>query len=120
VPEQPVFPTAHEFKAQFPNVDPGHEAAVLPDYPETAEETGARTARTIALLCERYEGNIVLASHGAAIWGLARGLVADASVHPALCCLIRIVGHDNTWTVEADGTDVSHLSVTDAGPLRLH
>jgi len=110
-PVEPDFISTAELAVRLPRIDLGYSTAVTPQYPETEADTLARTARTIRSLIARWQGNLLLVSHGAAIHGLCSALIEGRPhIHPALCCLIKIVERDGRWTVERDGTDIAHLS----------
>lgn len=118
------FPDRHdllspgELAALLPGIDAGYAGQVQPVYPEDRSALERRTAETMRRLTTQYPGNLLLVAHGGSINGLARALDPGASVHTALCCLIRIVGCEGAWAVEADGSDTSHLTQAQ-GAVRL-
>lgn len=118
-PYPPDFIPTQELARQFAGIDLSYQTAVTPAYPETETQMLSRTARTIQCLLHRHPGNLVLVGHGGAIWGLCQGLVkGNLSLHPTLCCLIKLAGCNHQWIVEKNGTDTSHLSCPEAGPAQ--
>lgn len=118
-PVPPTFSDPAEMARRFPRVDPTYQSAVQPKYPETREDMLARTARTVQELARNFPGNLSLVGHGGSMGGLCAGLVGgNPTVHPALCCLVKVAGRNGGWILEADGSDTSHLSQVEQ-PLRL-
>lgn len=111
-PDTSDFLPLPELSARFPGlVDDAYVAAVAPAFPETPETARRRAAETARLLAKKYSGNLVLVGHGGSLHGLCEGLLgARAPIHTALCCLVKIVEREGRRFLEADGTDVSHLS----------
>lgn len=100
---------------KFPKIDlssPVGEAR----YPETWQDCLHRTAQTAQNLVEAYPNqDLLFVGHGASVLGTALGLVptlAETDIHASLCCLVKLVRHDNKWIVELDG-DISHLDETE-------
>lgn len=100
---------------KFPKIDlssPIGEAR----YPETWQDCLDRTAKTAQSLVAAYPNqDLLFVGHGASVLGTALGLVptlAETDIHASLCCLVKLVRHDNKWIVELDG-DVSHLDQTE-------
>lgn len=114
-PINPTFMPREEMVKRFPRVDQAYVSAVTPAYPEDKEGLKSRTARVVQELTRRYEGNLLLVSHGGAISSLCASLVANGnSVHAACCCLIQLSERDALWTLTRDGRDTSHLSLTES------
>jgi broad specificity phosphatase PhoE len=115
------FPDTRDFlpvpvlKSLYPEIDPAYRSAVQPAFPESPEQARERAAATARHLAARYDGNLLLVAHGGCMHGLCEGLLgAPASISTPLCGLIRIAQRGDQWSLEADGSDTSHL----ARPIR--
>lgn len=103
---------------QYPAIDLSYTSRVLPQYPESEEVMSMRMAETAKRLAAEFSENILLVTHGAFVVEGTAGLVGrKAAVNPALCCLVKLVRHSETWEMELNG-DISHLSCTPE-PVRL-
>ncbi len=117
-PDRHDLLSAAELAEMLPGIDADYPGQVHPAYPEDSEAMLRRTAEVMRHLTGRYEGNLLLVAHGGSINGLARALAPSASVHTALCCLVRLAERAGAWVLEADGSDTSHLTQAQ-GTVRL-
>lgn len=108
-PVRPDYLPVAVLAARFPLVNAAYRSLVVPAYPE--ESLLARAAQTIDRLTRQYPGNLLLVCHGAPVEGIARALAPDGPTpHINLCCIVKLVERAGVWTMEADGSDISHLS----------
>ncbi|MBV9390106.1 MAG: histidine phosphatase family protein [Chroococcidiopsidaceae cyanobacterium CP_BM_ER_R8_30] len=99
----------------FPRIDRSYISRVVAEYPETGEEALERSGKTARILVDEFSEDILLVGHGASVMGATMGLVGGigkSEVNAALCCLVKIVRHDQEWVMELNG-DTSHLSQTE-------
>lgn len=100
---------------QFPRIDLSYNSRVVANYPETGEQVFHRAGETAKLLAAEFLESILLVGHGASVLGATMGLmgaVIKPEVNAALCCLFKLVHHDEEWVMELNG-DTSHLSQTE-------
>jgi transcription factor C subunit 7 len=113
----PTDPDLHgqvELARAFEHVDSDHEPRAPVSYSESRGELRARMRGLVDDLIARYEGNLLIVGHGGSIHGLCMELVGeDQSVHTCCCCLIEISRNGKGWELHRDGTDTSHLSITE-------
>ena len=65
-------------------------------------------------LTERYEGNLLIVGHGGSIYALCQAVISEEpGIHTCCCCLIEMAGNADGWELRRDGSDTSHLSVTE-------
>lgn len=114
-PVPPRLLSAAELARHLPRIVPTEVDAPRPSYPETEVAMLDRTRGVMRALLERFTGSLLMVGHGGSIQGLGRALCADTpALHTPFCCLIKWIGADGAWRLEADGRDVSHLSRPDA------
>ncbi|PSB10972.1 histidine phosphatase family protein [Pleurocapsa sp. CCALA 161] len=98
----------------YPAIDWSYQSQIYPQYPETKADVNRRTAATIKQLLSQYDEDILIVGHGASVFGVTQGLVAnipDAKI--ALCSLTKVVGNVDNWNLEFYA-DTSHLSQTES------
>lgn len=97
----------------FPRIDTSYNSRVIAEYPETAEQSLARSGKTATILADEFSPeDILLVGHGASVMGATIGLVGEVAktqVKASLCCLVKVVRQDPEWVLELSG-DTSHLS----------
>jgi len=99
---------------QFEHVDPKHEPRAPVSYPESRPEARVRMHGLFMDLTERYDGNLLIVGHGGSIFALCRALICEEpGLHTPCCCLIEMAGNADGWELRRDGSDTSHLSVTE-------
>ncbi len=96
---------------RFPRIDVTYQSRTQPQFPETWNQTVARVESTVKQLVDEFPAPFLIVGHGASVVSAARGLLGNpsADVHCALCCLVKLVRHGQTWMMELNG-DTSHLS----------
>lgn len=100
---------------QYPRIDLSYNYRVVANYPETGEQALNRAGETAKLLAAEFPEDILLVGHGASVLGATMGLLGgttEPEVNAALCCLVKLVHHDQEWVMELNG-DTSHLSQTE-------
>lgn len=103
-PANPMKWSLADRKRQFPRVDDSHQSVVQPEYPEDWDATRLRSARTLALLVEKYEGNFVCIGHGATVSSMTWDLLPDyPKMGPGLCTLNRIDCRGDQWCIGSQG-----------------
>jgi transcription factor C subunit 7 len=113
-PRDPELPDAPTLAREFPAVDPDWRSLVPPRYPEDDAGAEERAARTMAALLGAHRGTVVCVSHGGAISLFCKALLGHGGgVHPRLCALIHLQYRDGAWLLRRDGSDGSHLSITE-------
>lgn len=111
----PETQTPEMLARQFPRLDLDYRSRVDARYPETETQALSRAGQTARVLAAEFSGDLLLVGHGASVLGMARGLVGDdCYVHACLCCLVRVSRRGSQWRLERDGTDMSHLSHSEA------
>lgn len=109
MPEKLPLEVLHQ---QYPRIDLSHEIrGAIPEYPETAEQALKRSGETAKRLAEAFPEDILLVGHGASVLGATMGILSvttEPEIKAALCCLVKIVRHEQEWIVELNG-DTSHL-----------
>lgn len=112
--ESPEIQTPDFLRTAYPAIDWSYQSYLYPQYPETKAEANQRTAATIQQLVSKHSEDILLVGHGASVYGLTKGLVADPpDFKVALCCLTKVVRNGNNWDLEFYA-DTSHLSQTES------
>jgi broad specificity phosphatase PhoE len=95
---------------RFPRIDAKYRSAVIPQYPESAEEAFARAGQTGRILADTCKGDLLIVGHGHSVTGMAKGFMGEeCEISCGLCALVKIVRHEGRSTLELDG-DVRHLS----------
>ena len=116
---EPERLSVEELQQRFPCIDSGYTSRVIPQYPETNEKVLERTAQTARLLTQEFAEDILLVGHGASVVGSTWGLIpGQPEVNAALCCLVKLVRHEEKWVMKLNG-DTSHLSQTE-DVIRFH
>ncbi|MEQ8998571.1 MAG: histidine phosphatase family protein [Coleofasciculus sp. B1-GNL1-01] len=116
---EPERLSVEELQQRFPCIDSGYTSRVIPQYPETNEKVLERTAQTARLLTTEFGDDILLVGHGASVVGATWGLIpGQPEVNAALCCLVKLMRHEEKWVMELNG-DTSHLSQTE-DVIRFH
>jgi broad specificity phosphatase PhoE len=124
------FPVKPEFEPWYMNagdlvgeglVDTQYRALVAPNHPETQATTVARARRAIFALLERFEGDLLIVTHGGIVHGLAKALVPTAVLLPHFAAIMEIrCDSAGRWSVSKDGSDLSHLEGNaDSSILRM-
>jgi broad specificity phosphatase PhoE len=68
----------------------------------------------VAVIDLGYNYHPLIVAHGGSILAICRALLGpDTNVHTCCCCLIQISRNGSGWELVRDGTDTSHLSVTE-------
>lgn len=97
----------------YPRIDGNYRSLIIPKYPESQAEVNQRTGEIARLLVAKFSDDILLVGHGASVWGTTAGLVGgNPHVHTSLCCLVKLILHQNTWQMKLNG-DTSHLTQTE-------
>jgi broad specificity phosphatase PhoE len=110
MPKMPDRQPFSVLQQQFSRIDPGYVSRVVPEYPETGEVALARAGETARILAAEFSGNLLLVGHGASVMGATTGILGTpVQVNASLCCLIKLVRHQERWSIELNG-DTSHLS----------
>jgi broad specificity phosphatase PhoE len=110
---RPLFPGP--FAETLKMKDPGYISAVTPVYPETIDTVRERGIACMDHILNNFSGNILCVSHGGVLWELMSGLTGQQqSIEVPFCCIIHLTLTDDGWTLERNGSDVSHLSITDS------
>lgn len=99
---------------RYPRINLNYRDRVVPQYPETQETVMERTAQTIQKLVAQFCEDLLIVGHGASVLGTARGLLGRSPMlNASFCCLVKLVRHDQSWTMELNG-DTSHLSCSES------
>ena len=108
--ESPETHPQEFLQQKFPLIDWNYQSHLYPQYPETNEDVDRRTAATVRQLVSEYSEDILIVGHGASVYGVTQGLVANLSESKvALCSLTKVRGNGNNWNLEFYA-DTSHLS----------
>lgn len=93
----------------FPRVDLSYTSNVRPNYPESEADAMRRSAEAAHAIANHFPEPVLLVGHGVSVAGATVGLDPDAVIRECgLCCLFKIVRHDDAWEMELCA-DVSHL-----------
>ena len=112
--ESPETHPQEFLQQKFPLIDWNYQSHLYPQYPETNEDVDRRTAATVRQLVSEYSEDILIVGHGASVYGVTQGLVANLSESKvALCSLTKVRGNGNNWNLEFYA-DTSHLSHTES------
>ena len=112
--ESPETHPQEFLQQKFPLIDWNYQSHLYPQYPETNEDVNRRTAATVKQLVSEYSEDILIVGHGASVYGVTQGLVANLPESKvALCSLTKIVGNGDDWNLEFYA-DTSHLSHTES------
>ncbi len=113
-PVEPEFSPVHLNAGELIEeglVEMGYRGLVIPTHPETNATSAARARRTMWGLMERFEGDLLMVTHGGIVHGLAKAVVPTAVFLPHFAAVMELecdaVGR---WRVVRDGSDLSHLS----------
>ena len=108
--ETPEIHPQEFLEQRYPRIDWSYQSLVIPQYPETEMVVNQRTALIARKLVANFSANILLIGHGASVVGTANELMReDAVIHASLCCLVKLVSDNQTWSMQLNG-DTSHLS----------
>ncbi len=94
---------------QYPRIDWRYSSRIIPQYPETEANVSQRAGATARQLVTKFSEDILLVGHSASVLGTTAGLVGENTlVNSSLCCLVKVVRHQQKWQLELNG-DTSHL-----------
>ncbi|MGL1957102.1 MAG: histidine phosphatase family protein [Colwellia sp.] len=106
----PTHPTLEVLIKKYPRINLNYTSVAFPYFPETAEESLARSGDAAQSLLNIYSGNILIVGHGHSVLGMANGLIkANENISQGFCSLIKIVHEDGTLALKLNG-DNKHLS----------
>jgi broad specificity phosphatase PhoE len=112
-PVEPVFSPAHVNAVELMGeglVEMDYQAVLVPEHPETTASSAARARRTMAGLLERFEGDLLLVTHGGIVHGLAKALDPAAVLLPHFAAVMELeCDGSGRWRVTREGGDLSHL-----------
>jgi broad specificity phosphatase PhoE len=101
-------------EVEYPAINWSYQSQIYPQYPETKADVNRRTAATIKQLLSKCQEDILIVGHGASVFGVTQGLVADIPDSKiALCSLTKVVRDADNWNLELYA-DTSHLSQTES------
>lgn len=109
ISEAPVPLSVEVLRQSYPRIDPTYRSRLLPSFPESHADIGARTDTILPLLADR-DRNLLLVTHAAIVNGSARALTGQPISIAASCgCLVKFVRHGDRW--ESNLTcETAHLS----------
>lgn len=112
--ESPEIHPQELLATAYPTINWNYQSQIYPQYPETKADVNQRTAATVKQLLSKYDEDILIVGHGASVFGVTQGLVADIPDSKiALCSLTKVVRDADNWNLEFFA-DTSHLSQTES------
>lgn len=112
--ESPEIHSQELLATAYPTINWSYQSQIYPQYPETKADVNRRTAATVKQLLSKYDEDILIVGHGASVFGVTQGLVADIpDAKIALCSLTKVVRDADNWNLEFFA-DTSHLSQTES------
>jgi broad specificity phosphatase PhoE len=112
--ESPEIHPQELLATAYPTINWSYQSQIYPQYPETKADVNQRTAATVKQLLSKYDEDILIVGHGASVFGVTQGLVADIPDSKiALCSLTKVVRDADNWNLEFFA-DTSHLSQTES------
>jgi broad specificity phosphatase PhoE len=112
--ESPEIHPQELLATTYPTINWSYQSQIYPQYPETKADVNQRTAATVKQLLSKYDEDILIVGHGASVFGVTQGLVADIPDSKiALCSLTKVVRDADNWNLEFFA-DTSHLSQTES------
>ncbi|MEN9870986.1 MAG: hypothetical protein RLZZ171_1974 [Cyanobacteriota bacterium] len=112
--ESPEIHPQELLATAYPTINWSYQSQIYPQYPETKANVNQRTAATVKQLLSKYDEDILIVGHGASVFGVTQGLVADIPDSKiALCSLTKVVRDADNWNLEFFA-DTSHLSQTES------
>jgi broad specificity phosphatase PhoE len=112
--ESPEIHPQEFLAVEYPAINWSYQSHIYPQYPETKPDVNRRTAATIKQLLSKCQEDILIVGHGASVFGVTQGLVADIPDSKiALCSLTKVVRDAGNWNLEFYA-DTSHLSQTES------
>lgn len=112
--ESPEIHPQELLATAYPTINWSYQSQIYPQYPETKADVNQRTAATVKQLLSKYDEDILIVGHGASVFGVTQGLVADIpDAKIALCSLTKVVRDADNWNLEFYA-DISHLSQTES------
>lgn len=116
-PPEPISPEL--MRNQYPRVDPGYNALMRPQYPETEAEALNRSAEAARRLGERRTAPILLVGHAMSVAGGVMGLATNVrSLDCPLCSLFKLERSQAKWQLVLC-SDVGHLGEA-TGKVTIH
>ena len=110
----PSYISPDELRSRFPRIDSSHKSVVIPQYPESSDESLARAGETACTLADTHRSDILIIGHGHSVCGMIWGLIGnDCSIKSGLCALVKIVRQNGSAKMALAG-DSSHLSSGEA------
>jgi broad specificity phosphatase PhoE len=112
--ESPEIHPQELLATEYLAIDWSYQSQIDPIYPETKADVNRRTAATVKQLLSQYNEDILIVGHGASVFGVTQGLVANIpEAKVALCSLTKVVRDGDNWNLEFYA-DTSHLSQTES------
>ena len=111
--EHPEIQPKEILAQNYPRIDWNYNSLVIPKYPESEAEVNQRTKDVANKIVSQFSDDILLVGHGASVWGTTAGLLGGKpNINASLCCLVKLIRHQNNWQMELNG-DTSHLTQTE-------
>lgn len=112
--ESPEIHPQELLAKEYQAIDWSYKSQIYPIYPETKADVNRRAAATVKQLLSEYNEDILIVGHGASVFGVTQGLVANIpEAKVALCSLTKVVRDADNWNLEFYA-DTSHLSQTES------
>jgi broad specificity phosphatase PhoE len=112
--ESPEIHPQELLATEYLAIDWSYQSQIYPIYPETKADVNRRTAATVKQLLSQYNEDLLIVGHGASVFGVTQGLVANIpEAKVALCSLTKVVRDGDNWNLEFYA-DTSHLSQTES------
>jgi broad specificity phosphatase PhoE len=112
--ESPEIHPQELLATEYSAIDWTYQSQIYPQYPETKADVNRRTAATVKQLLSKYNEDILIVGHGASVFGVTQGLVANTpEAKVALCSLTKVVRNADNWDLKFYA-DTSHLSQTES------
>ena len=112
-PYMPDLYSTDYLAEQFPLIDRNYKSMASAGYPESREDLDARTEDALLKIFDKYDGSILVISHGSPIKSIYKALInVFPEDYQPMCSVSMFRYSSDGWNLEID-SDSSHLSIAD-------
>ncbi len=110
---KPELPSPDEMAEKFPFLNTSYESVTPSAYPESRNELDKRTEKVLSEIINKYNGNILIISHGSPIKSIYKSLInVVPDDYQPMCSVSLFSLVSGEWKLEIN-SDSSHLTLPD-------